>query len=150
MKLAISDLRELALVFALANTPLSLLRGMRKTSAVEKLRQYSAAELAEYYDHITARPGRSEFVMALAYAVLCAILLRAQQGDAVAVDATRLLWGERMREHLEGALTTTTRTVLSGDVKPEVRQARSLSSPTRIASGLFGPDGQPVVSWRNS
>jgi hypothetical protein len=145
MKLSISDIRELAFTLTVANTPLSLLRGMRASAGMRKLSKCSAAELSEYYDRVTARAERSEFTMALAYALLIAIVLRGvEEGDRVAVDSGRLLWGAQIRLYLE-------RSVIATDViscpTPEPKIAIDNSAPS--SSGLVGWDGRPAHSWSN-
>ncbi|MFZ0970568.1 MAG: hypothetical protein WAN13_20015 [Candidatus Acidiferrales bacterium] len=93
IKLARIDLIEFAQVLVLANTPLSLFRGMVQCGGMQKLRRYPAADLTAYYDGVTARAGRSEIVAGLAYAVLCAIILLAREAPNIQVDAARLQWG---------------------------------------------------------
>jgi hypothetical protein len=146
-KLSKTDLHDLLEVFFLANTPRSLFVGMNRCDAMRKLRKCQARELLEYYDNITARAERSELVVSLAYAVLCAILLRAQDGDRVAVDSTRLLWGDQIRLHLERSLVPTN-TVMASHT-PTTSLVSSISSPSNLPAGLVGPDGRPAASWRN-
>lgn len=146
-KLSKTELGEILTTFFLANTPVSLFGGMSRCEGMRKLRKSSAADLSEYYDRITARPERSELVIALAYAVLTAILLRASDGDRVTVDGTRLLWGERIQAHAERSLIPSM-VVSTSNAPPEIR---SVSSPSASvgASGLLGPDGRPATLWRN-
>jgi hypothetical protein len=66
IKLAKSDLRDFARVLILANTPLSLFKGIVRCAGMDKLRKWSTTELIEYYDYITARAERSEVAAGLA------------------------------------------------------------------------------------
>ena len=141
------QLREFAQVLVLANTPLSLFRGLIRCSAMEKLLKCSPQELLDYYDRITARPRRSETVMALAYAVLSAILLHARDANRVPVDASRLLWGEQIREHLSHAVVNTQSFTVSSPQPSATIQVVGSTSANRSA-GLLGPDGSAVI-WRN-
>lgn len=146
-RLSKTELEEILTTFFLANTPVSLFRGMSRCEGMGKLRKCSAVDLSEYYDRITARAERSELVVALAYAVLSAILIRASEGDRVPVDATRLLWGDRIQAHVQRSWVPST--VVSAANAPA--QVHSISSPgaTVGTSGLLGPDGRPVGVWRN-
>lgn len=141
-ELSKSDIEELALVFVLANTPASLVRGMNRCSAMTKLRQWSADELVRYYDRITARAKRSEFVVSLAYAVLCALMLRVRDGVRVNVDASRLLWGEYIAQIVTRSGVPTGRFDVSIPLaKPTVLVSSSVSSNTPL---ILGPDGRPL------
>jgi hypothetical protein len=141
------QLRELAQVLVLANTPLSLFNGLVRCSAMDKLRKCPPKELVDYFDRITARPRRSEIVIALAYAVLSAILLRARDAARVPVDPTRLRWGRQICEHLSRAPVNTQEiTITSPQPKPTILVE---SSPSANISGqLVGADGREIV-WRN-
>jgi hypothetical protein len=147
-KLSKTDLGEILEIFFLANTPVSLFVGMNRSDAVQKLKRSPAGELLNYYDRITSRKERSELVIALAYAVLCAILLRAQDGDRVTVDATRLLWGEQIRVRLERSYIRSS-LISTGNSPPAVHVASSVSVSSTVPKELLGPDGRAAASWRN-
>lgn len=143
-RLSKADLEDVLEIFFVANTPRSLLWGMTRTEAIAKLRKSPARELLEYYDRVTARAPRSELVMAVAYAFLCAILLRAQDGDAVPVDAGRLLWGEQIRNYFERSLIPTG-IISANNVPPAIQFSGSASVPSKLSGGLFDADGHPVI-----
>jgi len=112
-----SDLRRLAEAFVLANTPYSLLRSLQNNETVRRLRtSCEKKELADYYDWLTVRARRSEFVMGLAYAVLVANLLHGDSGSPV--DVTRLRWGPLLVEYLEktGRPTQVTHIIMPADM----------------------------------
>ena len=148
IRLTKHQLLEIARVLMLANTPLSLLQGLMRCSALDSLRrQCPPEELLEYYDRITARARRSEVVVALAYTVLTAILLHARDPRNAPVDATRLLWGERMREYAERVAVGTD--VLRISPMPQAPEVRALSSASNdTPTTLVGPDGRPL-RWRD-
>jgi hypothetical protein len=142
-RLSRKDLREFAQIFVLANTPISLFKGLTRCNAMDKLRKCPANELVEYYDYVTARARRSEIVVALMYAVLFAILLLARGANPFPVDVKRLLWGERVREYLKrSTVGTTSVIVLPTDPVTRVVGSSSVSS---AIGGLLGPDGRPLV-----
>lgn len=149
IKLSKTDLNDVLEIFFLANTPRSLLRGMTRTSAIQNLRRCSSRELLEYYDRLTARAERSELIVALTYAVLCAILLRIQEGDRVDVDAARLLWGEQIRSYFERSIIPSGQ-ITVGSEPPKTNVISSAPAPSKLPTGLLGPDGQPLGAWRNS
>jgi hypothetical protein len=144
-----NQLLEIAQVLVLANTPLALFKGLVRSSAVQILRaKCSPEELVEYYDSITARARRTEIVMALAYAVLSAILLRARDAKEIHVDATRLLWGEQIRDYVARvAVSTNVVQIVQKTPSPRVHAVSSSSEDTPIS--LVDPHGQPL-SWRNN
>ena len=153
IKLSRNQLLEITQVMVLANTPLSLLKGLVRSSAVQILRtKCSPEELIEYYDHITVRPRRSEIVMALAYAVLSAILLKARDAKRIPVDATRLFWGEQIQDHMSRMTVRTSLTHIPKEkMNPRVH-AHHVNSPSASLDTppiLVGPDGNPLL-WRNN
>lgn len=141
-----SDLMDFARVVVLANTPRSLFAGMADCSGMDKLRKCSSDELIEYYDHITARAGRrNELVAGLAYAVLCAIVLQRRDTPTLRVDPARLQWGQRIWDFMDRANIGTQRIVIPATefaVAPKVAVVSSASVDTRVA--LYGADGQPM------
>ena len=141
------DLRELTRVLVVANTPLSLFKGLSRCSAMEKLRKQPAAELVEYYERLTSRPKRSELVIGLAYVLLSAILLdQRDSGRKINIDASRLHWGPQIREHLERFIVSTER--ISAYQQPTISVVDSASAYT--SGQVLGPDGRPAATWRNS
>lgn len=143
-RLSRRQLLEIAHTLVLANTPLSLLKGLRRSSAMNTLRQWSPKELCEYYDRITARARRSEIAVALAYICLVAIFLKARDCRHVPVDASRLNWGESIRDHLTSS-NSSTQSFTPAEPTPRVN-VETRSSPG--GATLYGPDNQPIV-WRN-
>ena len=136
-----TDLRSLAEIFVLANTPFSLLRKLLESPQVQRmLREYSASELEAYYDWITARAGRSELVIALAYAVLVGLLVH--EGRVDPIDTTRLEWGPQIQEYLQksGKATQTTLIVIPGQAVKTTFYQDSGAKPIVIA-----PDDGPSV-----
>jgi hypothetical protein len=86
------DLRQLARIALLANTPYSLYHALSKSPPVRRMTDTcTETELRQYYDTITARRGRSEIDVGLAYAVLVALLNIPSRRDPV--DSSRLRWG---------------------------------------------------------
>jgi len=146
IRLTKSDLIEFAQVAVLANTPLSLFKGMVRCAGMTKLRKASIADLTALYDSVTARAGRSEFVVGLAYAVLCAIVLHARETPQITVDASRLNWGKSIWDFMKRAHIGTDNVDLKAPQQPTISSQSSPSTETRVS--LYGADGQPI-SWRN-
>jgi hypothetical protein len=147
IRLAKSELVDFARVTVLANTPLSLFNGMVNCAGMAKLRRCSTEDLMAYYDRVTARAGRSEIVVGVAYAVLCAIALHAREAANINVDASRLQWGERIWEFMKRANVRTSRfDIDTTPQRPIVTSVSSVSSDTRVS--LYGADGN-AVAWRN-
>lgn len=94
-----SDLADFAEVIVLANTPLSLFFGMVRTSAMERLRSLPTEDLVAYFDYVTARAKRNEYVVGLAYAVLCALAVQLRDHPVI-VDPSRLEWGPSIWEFI--------------------------------------------------
>jgi hypothetical protein len=118
------DLMQLATAYILANTPISLYHALMRTEALQKLRENaSREELAEYYDKLTARPGRSTGTMALAYAVLLATLSKNDGGESK-LDSSRLEWGpvvERAARSANPPTTSTTIVVPTAQVRVDMQ-----------------------------
>lgn len=104
------DLAEVADAVLLANTPASLLGAIRRSAAVQCLAsELGPMALSEYYDKITARHRRSAIVLGLAYAALVAAFSR---GETIDVDASRLRWGETIRELMSATLGVTNQGII--------------------------------------
>lgn len=147
-KLSKYHLWEFAQVLVLANTPISLLNGMIQCAGMEQLRKSSPADLVPYYDQITARARRTEVVVALAYAVLCAILLKARDTGRPPVDPSRLLWGNAISKYL----AQTTVSTQSFTIEPQFAAAtvQVVGSPSSEFTGqVLGADGRPMI-WREA
>lgn len=141
-----SEVMEFARVAVFANTPLSLFTGMVRCPGMEKLRAYPSADLIRYYDAVTARAGRSEIVVGLAYAVLCAIMLQRRDTPNIDVDPTRLQWGPRIWDFMNRTNIGTQRIVIPATKfanVPKVAVLNSASVNTRVP--LYGADGQPLA-----
>jgi len=146
IQLTRSELRQLAQTFILANTPASLLNGILRSSATTKLKVCRPEELSDYYDRITARAGRTEIVIALAYAVLFAILAKARDPKNAPVDVTRLKWGEQIKVYLSfKPVTNTQLIVIPGEPTPSVQTFQSPGATLK----LVGANGQQLT-WRNN
>lgn len=137
-QLSIPDFRECAMVLALANTPLSLLRGIIRATAMQKLRQWDSVRLLRSYDYLTARSERNEYSIGSAYAILVASLLRLREGERIAIDASRLLWGNTLRDHLERSTIPTNRLDLHVPTKQPDIKVQTSSGPI-----ILGSDGRP-------
>lgn len=144
-----SDLTEFARTTVLANTPLSLFKGLVQCAGMERLRRWSTEELTAYYDRVTARAGRNEIVVGLAYAVLCAIALHAREEAGIEIDPSRLLWGQAIWDFMKTATIATSRIVLPSSAhRPTITVSSSSGQPS--AGGLFGPDGRPLPAARRN
>ena len=141
IRLTKTDLIEFAQTLVFANTPLSLFKGMIGCSGMQKLRKYQISELIEYYDWITARGKRTEIVVGLAYAVLCALVLHARDTRGVHFDSSRLQWGERIWKFMERSTIATGRVTLDTSVQ-EPKISVVSSRPGETPGLLYGPDGQ--------
>ena len=141
IKLSKTDLIDFARILILANTPLSLFKGMVRCPGMDKLRAYPATELIAYYDRLTARARRSEFTAALAYALLCAVVLHARETRDIQIDPSRLQWGAQIWEFM------TQSTIITNyiDIKPTIRQPQiSAQNLPSANTRLFGPDNQQL------
>jgi hypothetical protein len=115
------DLRELARIALLANTPYSLYHALAKSPPVRRMIDTcSERELREYYDMISARRGRSEVDVGLAYAVLVALLSLPSRRDPV--DSSRLRWGGAIDDLITKSATPTQREVITFRPTAEIRQ----------------------------
>lgn len=140
------QLRELARIFILANTPISFFNSLVRCSAMENLRRAPPAVLMEYFDELTTRARRTDLLIALAYAVLTAILLRARDAQYVPVQASRLHWGERIRVYAQQ--TTVGTHVLSAEALRPQPTVRIIGSPSENIRGIvLDVDGNPI-NWR--
>jgi hypothetical protein len=102
VKISKQELRELATVLVVANTPNSLYEGLVDCSATKKLiKQMDQADSLSYYDKITSRAKRNEIVIALAYAVLISILRN--KNGLIQPDVSRLDWGAEILEFEKSA-----------------------------------------------
>ena len=101
IKLTRNDLKELAQTYMLANTPRSLFGGLLQCSAVHKLKrsECNKPELKAYFETITAKARRSEYVMSLAYAVAVALLTKDISLEEGEIDFSRLDWGEQFQDY---------------------------------------------------
>jgi hypothetical protein len=145
IRLSKNDLVDFASVVVLANTPLSLFKGMVECSGMKKLRKCPPLDLITYYDYVTARRGRStEVVAGLAYAVLCALILHKRESSEIRVDASRLQWGERIWEFMSRTNIGTSRiTLTTSTPAPKISSFGSPSAKPTIP--LYGPDGRPLA-----
>jgi hypothetical protein len=127
------DLRYFARMLMLANTPASLLHGLRSADAMSNLVRSDPIELAQFYDRITARAKRTEIELSLAYATLVAALLNAAPPQ---LDASRLAWGEDIAEILRKGGATSQRVILDATPKPQVTTRQFAANvPTIILPG---------------
>lgn len=134
IRLTKSELLEMASVFVAANTPLSLVHGLLKCHAVDRMR-YEAEpnQLLAYYDQLTARAARSEIVVGLAYGLLIGILLNRDNANRqVRPDASRLVWGEYIEQAAPSMNTPTSVVTVSG------------SRPTAIPT-ISGPSQNLII-----
>ena len=144
-KLTRAELLEFAQIVILANTPISLFRGMERSAGMNALRKTPLPKLIAYYDHITARAKRSEIVIGLAYAILSAIIVQGKSFNHPDVDGTRLQWGAQIQDFMKRAYVGTQSTIILTDFpRPTVS---SVGSPadSRVGSataGLYAPNGQ--------
>jgi hypothetical protein len=146
MRISKIELQEFGRTFILANTPLSLFRGLARCTAMERLRRHEAKELLDYFDFLTARARRSEIGWALAYAILCAVLLRARDVRQVPIDESRLTWGVQIREYLARSIVSTKYSEIQ---MPGANVQLSISNSASAATLLLGPNGNPV-DWRRA
>jgi hypothetical protein len=145
IKLTKSDLIEFAQVVVLANTPLSLFNGMVRCAGMAKLRKCPTTDLTVYYDHVTARAERSEVVIGLAYAILCAVVLQKRESPEIRVDSSRLQWGERIWDFMKRASIGTG--LVAYDAAPQRPRVSTSGTNSTDTPMLYGPGGNVV--WRN-
>lgn len=148
-KLTKSDLIEFARTTVLANTPLSLFKGLVQSAGMDRLRKWSAEELLACYDRVTARAGHSEVVVGFAYAVLCAIVLHGRENPNIRTDPSRLFWGPAIWGFMMKANIPTSQIIHPSLAQPPTITVSS-SSGQPATSRLLGADGRPLLAgWRN-
>src|SRR6185295_15597640 len=127
IRISREELREVASVYVVANTPSSMLGGLLRTSAVRRLRSESIGDLAAYYDFVTTRARRTEVSMGLAYAILVSIHFHAHPvpGTRPHLDASRLQWGSIIEEQAKSKAPTTQIVVPARHMKTNVISAPS-------------------------
>jgi hypothetical protein len=139
-----SELLEFAQIFMLANTPLSLFNGMIRCAGMENLRKAPLAQLNALYDRVTARAERSEVVAALAYAVLCAVVVQARTLPDVDIDASRLQWGAAIWEFKKRSeIGTSLIIVPSRNNPPRISLSTSPSNDQHFS--LYDASGNPLA-----
>jgi hypothetical protein len=138
------ELKEFARVLVLANTPRSLYGGLMACSGMNKIRKCSAEDLRIYYDHITARARRSELVMALAYAVMCGILLKAKDQGLIGIDVSRLDWGQNIADYVAHSAVRTGIFTSTNTIRPSVHVEGFSNKPAVVPGVILGLDGKPV------
>jgi hypothetical protein len=120
-----TELRNLAEIYILANTPYSLLKSLKSHPLVERLfKDCTVEELKKYYDYVTARARRDEIVMALAYSTLIALLLKfntSAQFSMLDIDSARLPWGDEIRRRIEFITASSSVITIESTPKPKVR-----------------------------
>jgi len=140
MQITEGELEEFARVYLFANTPTSLVNGMVRCSGMSKLRRSDVADLSAEFDELTARSDRTERIVSLAYAVLCALAERADASKEK-VNAARLRWGPPIWNRARRTYISTDITNIKMPPLPEQRVVvrDSPSSPL-----ILGPDGKPA------
>ena len=114
-KLPKSKLRELATIFIVANTPISLTRGMLRSDAVDILRKdCTEVELLEYYNQVMVKGNRSPFVAALAYATLIALLTKNPSKEQYP-DVSCLQWGKQVEAYMRENFGNTQSLIITPD-----------------------------------
>jgi uncharacterized membrane protein len=140
--LTIGDLKQIAQVLMVANTPISLLKGLLRSSAMTVLERCQPELLLECFEKISTRARQSEIAVALEYALLAAILTRSRDPMNAPVDASRLSWAEDMRAYLSLKPVTNTESMIIR-VSPTVQSFQSTSAT------LFAANGEPLL-WRGN
>jgi hypothetical protein len=145
-KLTRAELLEFAQIVVLANTPISLFRGMERCAGMDSLRKTPLAELVAYYDHLTARAKRNEIVIGLAYAILCAIIVQGRSSNQPGVDGTRLQWGVQIQDFMKRAYVGTESTIILTDFPRPTVSSTGSPAGSKVGSappaGLYAPNGQ--------
>lgn len=144
IRLSRYQLKEIAEIFVLANTPLSLFKAIVRTSTMDYLRKRPTSELVSYYDFITARARRDEISVALAYAVLFALLIKARDVTQIPIDVSRLAWGEYIAQYLRRGSTSTQTLTL----EPPARTPQVETTGSSTGFLLYGPDDRRLT-WSN-
>ena len=118
IKINIVELKSLASVYILSNTPFSLLKALMNTNVVEELRiNCSLQYLKDYYQMITSRAKRDEISMGLTYAVMIAFLTHKDNNflnQDINLDVSRLKWGEEIEAHLKMKISSESILTISG------------------------------------
>ena len=152
-----SDLEGFAHTLIVANTPVSLLRGLLRAPGMTKLKACPAEQLQQYFDHITARPRRSAVSIGLAYAVLSALLSKAVNVATAPVDAGRLEWGKEIRDFMALQPNIKTGTIIVSAIPPRPSVQSTLSAsgsmfmpqPPNESKLILDANGTPYI-WRNN
>ncbi len=126
------ELLDLASNVILANTPYSLYHAIVKTSAFGRMkRECSPQQLEQYYDKITERPRRTEIELGITYCVLLVLLTADNFPNAI--DASRLLWGEAIKELIQKSGRATQSIIIA----PSVARPTLLHQQSPGSRGLF-------------
>lgn len=113
MKITKSDLRELAGILILANTPRSFFRALRKTDVVKGLEEHcSEAWLSEYFGKLRSRHNRTPCGVALGYAVMIALLRKGPSLEH-APDLEPYMWGEEIASMVKAEGVTSSSLLIS-------------------------------------
>ena len=97
MKITKADLRKIASILILANTPRSFYKELRKTDLVRSLEESCGEKwLYEFYSRLRCRHNRTPIGVALAYTVLIA-LLRKRPSAEFTPDVEPFMWGEEIQ-----------------------------------------------------
>ena len=145
IKLSKSDIVEFAQIFMLANTPLSLFNGMLRCAGMDKLRRATAQELTAKYDQLTAKAERSEVVAALAYAILCGMVVLSRTSPEIDADASRLQWGTAIWEFKKRSEVGTSLIILPSQNNPPPRVSTSSSPSNDQRFTLYDAAGHPLA-----
>lgn len=96
--LARHEIRQLAMLVMLANTPQSLYLALSRDPVVDRLvGSVTYDHLADYFESITARGRTSDLALGIAYAVAVALLTHGTR-SAREIPFHRLLWGKEFRQ----------------------------------------------------
>ena len=114
IKINRNELKGIASIYVLANTPFSLIKELINSNVVEELKnQCGLQHLKDYYQMITSRAKRDEISIGLSYAVLIAFLTHKDNNflnKDINIDVTRLKWGEVIEGHLK--IKTTSESII--------------------------------------
>ena len=138
IKINRNQLSELAYIYLVANTPLSLLNALKRNEAVLRMKDNcSYNHLKEYYGIITGRARRDETVMGLSYAVLVAILLH-ERTEGHLPDCARLEWGDEIKKYVSASNRSNLSIVINGSPAT----TRIDNSPSSVT--ILGSNGRPL------
>ncbi len=100
IKISRDELRSIAMIYVLANTPRSLYEGIVQTGLVDKMKESCSKDyLLEYYNKISTRGNRSEISTSLTYTVLISFLtLTNFLDEELQINLERLKWGNYLKE----------------------------------------------------